>query len=186
MNSWPGSIGPFSKVQKNGQQKTCNLFCNIAAKRVEQRCCAFYYPHRIKPVLQQIRLLIGLNMRGKTRNIAIQRVLQQCQLQCCKTSCTFFLARSRRETSVSIRKKYRLEPGVVNSLPLRENSRERFILKPKFSCCCFNKKISSSFFISRSRSLSPFFSLSSASLPPTFSFSLFFSSFIFQICGHDN
>ena len=72
-------------------------------------------------------------MRGKTRNIAIQRVLQQCQLQCCKTSCTFFLARFRRETSVSIRKKCRLEPGVVNSLPLRENSRERFILKPKFS-----------------------------------------------------
>ena len=23
------------KVRKNGQQKTCNLFCNIAAKRVE-------------------------------------------------------------------------------------------------------------------------------------------------------
>ena len=23
------------KVQKNGQQKTCNLSCNIAAKRVE-------------------------------------------------------------------------------------------------------------------------------------------------------
>ena len=98
----------------------------------------------IKPVLQQIRLLIGLNKRGKTRNIAIQRVLQQCQLQCCKTSCTFFLARFsvllctslrrfRRETSVSIRKKYRLEPGVVNSLPLREISRDRFVLKPKFS-----------------------------------------------------
>ena len=27
------------KVRKNRQQKTCNLFCNIAAKRVEQRCC---------------------------------------------------------------------------------------------------------------------------------------------------
>ena len=26
----------------------------------------------MKPVLQQIRLLIGLNKRGKTRNIAIQ------------------------------------------------------------------------------------------------------------------
>ena len=83
-------------------------------------------------------------MRGKTRNIAIQRVLQQYQQQCCRTSCTFFLARFpvplctslrrfRRETSVSIRKKYRLEPGVGNSLPLRENSRERFVLKPKFS-----------------------------------------------------
>ena len=40
----------------------------------------------IKPVLQQIRLLTGLNMGGKTHSIAIQLVLQQC----CKTSCTFF------------------------------------------------------------------------------------------------
>ena len=34
------------KVRKNGQQKMCNLFCNIAAKRVEQRCRAFYHPHQ--------------------------------------------------------------------------------------------------------------------------------------------
>ena len=56
----------------------------------------------------------------------------------------------------------------------------------KFSCCSFNKKMSPLFFISRSRSLSPFFSLSFAGLPPTFSFSLSFSCSIFQICGHDN
>ena len=56
----------------------------------------------------------------------------------------------------------------------------------KFSCCSFNKKISPSFFISRSRPLSPFFSFSFAGLPPTFSFSLSFSYSIFQICGHDN
>ena len=33
------------KVRKNGQQKTytCNLSCNIAAKRIEWRCCAFYH-----------------------------------------------------------------------------------------------------------------------------------------------
>ena len=43
----------------------------------------------IKPVLQQIRLLTGLNQGGKTRNIAIQLALQQC----CKASCTFFVAR---------------------------------------------------------------------------------------------
>ena len=43
----------------------------------------------MKPVLQQIRLLTGLNVFGKTRNIAIQLVLQQC----CKTSCTFFVSR---------------------------------------------------------------------------------------------
>ena len=41
----------------------------------------------IKPVLQQIRLFTGLNTGGKTRNIAVQLVLQQC----CKTSCTFLL-----------------------------------------------------------------------------------------------
>ena len=56
----------------------------------------------------------------------------------------------------------------------------------KFSCCSSNKKMSPLFFISRSRSLSPFFSLSFAGLPPTFSFSLSFSCSIFQICGHDN
>ena len=54
-------------VWKKGQQKTCN----------------------IKPVLQQIRLLTGLNVGGETRSIAIQLVLQQC----CKTNCTFFVAR---------------------------------------------------------------------------------------------
>ena len=44
----------------------------------------------IKPVLQQIRLLKGLNVGGNTRNVAIQLALQQY----CKTSCTFFVARS--------------------------------------------------------------------------------------------
>ena len=56
----------------------------------------------------------------------------------------------------------------------------------KLSCCSSNKKISHLFFISHSRSLSPFFSLSFAGLPPTFSFSPSFSYSIFQICGHDN
>ena len=56
----------------------------------------------------------------------------------------------------------------------------------KFSCCFSNKNESSLFFISRSRSLLPFFSLSFAGLPPTFSFSLSFSSSIFQIYGHDD
>ena len=56
----------------------------------------------------------------------------------------------------------------------------------KFSCCSSNKNMSPLFFISRSKSLSPFFSLSFAGLPPTFSFSLSFSCSIFQICGHDN
>ena len=30
-----GAVPKSVKVPKNGQQKTCNLFCNIAAKRVE-------------------------------------------------------------------------------------------------------------------------------------------------------
>ena len=50
----------------------------------------------------------------------------------------------------------------------------------------FQQKMSPLFFISRSRSLSPFFSLSFAGLLPTLSFSLSFSCSIFQICGHDN
>ena len=56
----------------------------------------------------------------------------------------------------------------------------------KFSCCSSNKKMSPLFFISRSRSLSPFFSLSLAGLLPTFSFSRSFSCSTFQIYGHDN
>ena len=40
----------------------------------------------IKLVLQQIRLLTGLNVGCKTRNITIQLVLQQCW----ETRCTFF------------------------------------------------------------------------------------------------
>ena len=50
----------------------------------------------------------------------------------------------------------------------------------------FQQTMTPLFFISCSRSLSPFFSLSFAGLPPTFSFSLSFSCSIFQICGHDN
>ena len=39
----------------------------------------------IKPVLQQIRLLTGLNRGDTRRNIAFQLVLQQCY----KKGCTF-------------------------------------------------------------------------------------------------
>ena len=54
----------------------------------------------------------------------------------------------------------------------------------KLSCCSSNKKNVS--FISLTRSLLPFFWLSFAGLPPTFSFSLSFSTSIFQICGRDS
>ena len=39
-------------VSKTGATETCDLFCNIAAKRVEQHCCPFYYP-LIKPVAKK-------------------------------------------------------------------------------------------------------------------------------------
>ena len=48
----------------------------------------------------------------------------------------------------------------------------------KFSCCSSNKKMTPLFVISRSGPLR------FAGLPPTFSFSLSFSSSIFQICGN--
>ena len=60
--------------------------------------------------------------------------------------------------------------------PLLRNFRVVLPTKKCFLC----------FFISRSRSLSPFFSLSFAGLPPTFSFSLPFACSIFQICRHNN
>ena len=56
----------------------------------------------------------------------------------------------------------------------------------KFSCCSSSKEMSPLFFISRSRSPSPFFSLSFAGLPPTSTFSLSLRCSIFQICEPDN
>ena len=62
----------IEKVRKNGQQKTCNLSCNIAQNKLNSYVARFTI--HIKPVLQQIRLLTGLKVGGKTRNIAIQLV----------------------------------------------------------------------------------------------------------------
>ena len=60
-------------------------------KRVEERssCCAFYYQRKRKNFFNLICCKAGSNFFGKTRNIALQLVLHQC----CKTSCTFFVAR---------------------------------------------------------------------------------------------
>ena len=87
-NVWSLVMSLQLKVYKNGHQKkraTClaTLLQNKVNSDVPRSTT------HIKPVLQQIRLLTGLNMWGKTRNITIQLVLQQC----CKTSCTFFVAR---------------------------------------------------------------------------------------------
>ena len=71
------------KLRKNGQQKTCILFCNIAAKRVEKRSCAYYHP--------------GSNLLT-TWFVARQvlcgwyNVQHRYSTRFCKTSCTFFVA----------------------------------------------------------------------------------------------
>ena len=82
-----------------------------------------------------------------------------------------------------------LLPLMFTGLPLVATSISHVVTAAitKFSCRSSNKKVSFVFFISRSRSLSPFLSLSFAGVPPTFSISLSFScSAIFQICGHAN
>ena len=61
-----------TKVRKNGQQKTCNVF---------------NHPHQTSLATNQV--VNRFDVGGKTHNIAFQLVLQQC----CKTSCTFFVAR---------------------------------------------------------------------------------------------
>ena len=75
----------FLKSTVKRATKKCNLFCKIGAKRVEQQCCTFY--HLRKKPCNLICYKTGSNVGGKTRNISIQLVLQQCF----KTSCTFFL-----------------------------------------------------------------------------------------------
>ena len=56
------------------------------------------FTSHIKPVLHQIRLLTVFNVSDKTCNIAFQLILQQC----CKTSCTFFVARFTEVLVVSL------------------------------------------------------------------------------------
>ena len=73
------------KVRKNGQQKTCNLICLATLLQNELNSDVARFTTHIKPVLQQVRLLTGLNMGGKTGSIYIQLVLHQC--------CKFFVAR---------------------------------------------------------------------------------------------
>ena len=67
--------------------KMCNLFYNIAAKRVEKRILRVL-PLSFKLINNLICCLTGLNVGGKTRNIAFPLVLQQCY----KTSCVVLLS----------------------------------------------------------------------------------------------
>ena len=75
------------KVRKTGNKRRATCLATLLQNELNSDVARF--TTHIKPVLQQIRLLTGLNMGGKTHNIAIQLVLQQC----CKKSCTFFVAR---------------------------------------------------------------------------------------------
>ena len=65
----------------------CLLTCLETLLQNELNSDVARFTNHIKPVLQQIRLLTGLNVAGKTRNIAFDLVLRQC----CKTSYTFLL-----------------------------------------------------------------------------------------------
>ena len=56
------------KYAKTGNKKTCNLFCNIAAKRVTKRRCAFYHPHQT--CLAPNQVVDRFDVGGKTCNIA--------------------------------------------------------------------------------------------------------------------
>ena len=77
---------PLRDGQKGNKK---HLSCNIAAKRVGKRCCAFYHPYQT--FLQQIRLLTVLTDVGReTDNIVFYMLLLV--LQQCKTSCTFLCA----------------------------------------------------------------------------------------------
>ena len=55
--------------------------------QIESNSDVAHLTTHIKPALQQIRLLTGLNVGGKMCNITFQLVL----LQCCETSCSFLL-----------------------------------------------------------------------------------------------
>jgi len=81
-----------------------NCFATLLQNKLN-RDAARYTTH-IKPVLQRISLLAGLNVGGKTRNIASQLVLQQC----CQTSCTFL------SVPLGLHLTFRVTPLVLNSL----------------------------------------------------------------------
>ena len=75
---------PNLRYGKAGNKKSATCFATLLHSELNSDVARF--TTNIKPLLQQIRLLTGLNVGGKTRNVAIQLVLQQC----CKTNCRFF------------------------------------------------------------------------------------------------
>ena len=130
-----------------------------------------------------------IDLISKTSNFAWQHTFFGTFLCCCfawlqlETSRNFLVARFMEEVSYVFLFLFFLLPLIFT---MHWWPSHFATTATKFSCCSSNQKMPILFFVSRSRSLSPFFSLSFAGLLPTFSFSLSFSCFIFQICGHDN
>ena len=75
------------KVLKTGNKKHATCFATLLQNELQSNVARF--ATLIKYFLHQNRLLTGLNVGGKTCNIAFQLVLQHC----CKTNCMFFVAR---------------------------------------------------------------------------------------------
>ena len=83
---WHISYSCRLRYETTGNKKRVTCFATLLQNELKSDVARFIT--HIKPFLQQIRLLTGLNMDGKTCNIAIQLVL----LPCCKTSYTFLFA----------------------------------------------------------------------------------------------
>ena len=76
-----------SRYGETGNQKHATFFATLPQNKLKSLVARF--TTLIKPILQQIRLLTGLDVGGKTRNIAIQLVLKLC----CETSCILLVSR---------------------------------------------------------------------------------------------
>ena len=72
---------------EEGNKKQANVLAALLLNELNSDVERF--TTHIKPVLQQIRLFAGLNMGGKTSNIAIQLVLQQCSKKVARFLCPF-------------------------------------------------------------------------------------------------
>ena len=75
---------PLRDGQKGNKK---HLSCNIAAKRVEKRFCAFYHPYETCVATNQV--VNRFDWRGSWNG---QHRFLTCSVQQCKTSCTFLCA----------------------------------------------------------------------------------------------
>ena len=80
-------VDEYLKVRKNGQKKRATCFATLLKNELNSDVARFtmFKPFQEQPDLLQGRFDVG----GKSRNIAIQLVLQIF----CKTYCTLFVAR---------------------------------------------------------------------------------------------